>query len=235
MIRIGYIDPNSDDSFFYSFDNELLKRLKIKGFHFLKIGVPFDESSVDALFITAGQVEALSDAIDLEIFPWVMIATDEAFAYSALCRGAAYLLLPSATYDDYLKALERLRRRLSAKDPVEHALAAGHSIDLPLTKGRKVSIRTHDILFLEAHGEVTEVHTSLQAKEKVVTTRNLGFWEKQLDEAFFIRIHKKYIVNLSHILSMAPDGVLTAKGVLPVATRRRRGVEKRVVSHQMFV
>lgn len=79
------------------------------------------------------------------------------------------------------------------------------------------------ILYLEADGNYTTFH--LCNGTTIISSRNLGNYEKQLDSSVFFRIHSKYIVNIRRVKS-----ICTSSGIyceiengkkLPVAKRRK--------------
>lgn len=49
------------------------------------------------------------------------------------------------------------------------------------------------VLYLEAHGDRTEFHL---VDKTIMSTKNIGFFEKKLFDKFFCRIHDKYMINL---------------------------------------
>ena len=55
-----------------------------------------------------------------------------------------------------------------------------------------------DIEYLAAEGSYTEIY--LKDGSKRISSRILGHYEKSLDTSLFCRIHRKYIVNIKHIV-----------------------------------
>lgn len=55
-----------------------------------------------------------------------------------------------------------------------------------------------DIEYLAAEGSYTEIY--LKDGTKRISSRILGHYEKSLDMSLFCRIHRKYIVNIKHIV-----------------------------------
>ena len=85
-----------------------------------------------------------------------------------------------------------------------------------------VFVKTNDIIYLESDGRYTHVH--LEEKKKLMASKNLGEFEKNLARNFF-RIHKLYIVNLDKVVSFNKAGgnycELGNGKMLPVAKRRQ--------------
>ena len=64
------------------------------------------------------------------------------------------------------------------------------------TEARLIS--PNDIVFCKAENNYTEIH--LINKEKFIVTKNLGNIEKTLPESTFLRVHKSFLVNMSHVV-----------------------------------
>ncbi len=95
---------------------------------------------------------------------------------------------------------------------------------IPLsTTGGLLFVKLKDIIFCESSGNYT--HFLLCDEKKIVVSRQLGEYEKLLPENNFIRIHDKYIINLSYIREYIKGSggevVLENGKELPVATRRK--------------
>ena len=59
-------------------------------------------------------------------------------------------------------------------------------------------IKLNEILYLEADGNYTIMH--LTNNTRIVSTKNLGFFEKILIDEPFLRIHNSKIVNLTKVI-----------------------------------
>ena len=69
-------------------------------------------------------------------------------------------------------------------------------ISLPYLN-RTVFISVDDILCLQGEGNYTFLHT--RDRKKFLVSKTLKEFEKTLDTAMFLRIHKSYIVNLAYV------------------------------------
>ena len=89
-------------------------------------------------------------------------------------------------------------------------------------------IKVENIIYLESDGRYTHFH--LTTDNKVLTSvKNLGEYEKLLDNPSFFRIHNGYIVNLLHVDNIyRSDGnycILQSGKALPIAKRRISDLE----------
>lgn len=77
-----------------------------------------------------------------------------------------------------------------------------------------VKIALNDIYFIEACGEHIVVHTE---HEKRNIQYKLGEMQSMLNKAYFIRVHRSYIVHIEKIRSIEPERIqLTNNLKIPV-------------------
>lgn len=86
-----------------------------------------------------------------------------------------------------------------------------------------VFLNLDDILFMEAKGAYTNIHTLNQAP--FLISKNIKAFEDKLSKSEFIRTHKSYIVNAKHISRYnrrSSYSIILSSGTeIPVATRRK--------------
>ncbi len=95
---------------------------------------------------------------------------------------------------------------------------------IPLsTSNGLIFVKITDIMYCESSGNYTQFF--LCDEKKILVSRQLGEYEKLLPDTDFIRIHDKYIINLSYIKEYIKgsggDVILENGKELPVATRRK--------------
>lgn len=71
-----------------------------------------------------------------------------------------------------------------------------NKIPVPAADG-VVFIDPLHVLYLRANDSYT--HFFLTDKTNIVSSKNLGYYEKILNEEFFFRVHNSFIVNLQYI------------------------------------
>ena len=72
-------------------------------------------------------------------------------------------------------------------------------------------IDNDDLLFIESMGNFSRLHTAEQKKH--ITLVSLKNIEQQLPASLFMRVHKQYIINLHHMVSLSAEGeVLLSSG-----------------------
>jgi two-component system LytT family response regulator len=81
-------------------------------------------------------------------------------------------------------------------------------------------IRYSDVLYIESMGDYSKIFT--KGDEKHVTLVSLKNMLRQLPETQFKRVHKQYIINLSHIVTItANEVVLLNKQTIPISASSR--------------
>jgi len=89
-------------------------------------------------------------------------------------------------------------------------------------------IKKKEIVYLEADGRYTLFH--LLDGSKKLASRNLGEYERQLDEKMFFRIHHSYIVNLHMVRNINKSGgnycELISKKLLPISKRKQEKLNR---------
>lgn len=100
--------------------------------------------------------------------------------------------------------------------------AAPNKIPLSTSNGL-VFVKLTDIMYCESSGNYTTFF--LADEKKILVSRQLGEYEKLLPDSEFIRIHDKYIINLSfikeYIKGSGGDVILENGREIPVAARRK--------------
>ncbi len=86
-----------------------------------------------------------------------------------------------------------------------------------------------DILFMEAQNQNILIHTT---KESFCVRYNLSNYERELAEDGFFRIHRGYLVSLSHIKSVSKAEVtLVNRIVLPVSRTKEKHLKEALFRH----
>lgn len=137
-------------------------------------------------------------------------------------KAEAYLLKPIQP-EELQEALDRVYKTFS---PSEN-LTLKHKLPVPYADGIQL-IPHADILYCRSNGNYTEFF--LSTNEKIMASKTLKHFGELLPEDQFIRIHKSYIVNLSHLKKyLKTDGGVVFMGnniTLPVSRVNREKLLK---------
>lgn len=98
------------------------------------------------------------------------------------------------------RALEKLDSDQTEEDP--QALSKSNRTSLPIQGTDRIHVISYqDIIVLEAHQGLVEIHTRDQLIASQKTLKDL---ENQLPTDDFIRTHRSYIINKNHIKEIQP-------------------------------
>ena len=99
---------------------------------------------------------------------------------------------------------------------------------------RTVMVSVDDIVYLQGEGNYTFIHT--RDRRKYLVSKTLKEFEKTLDNAIFIRIHKSNIINLAYVQHgvFARDRVvrLADSRELTISRRRMNQIIQRMVNYR---
>jgi len=100
---------------------------------------------------------------------------------------------------------------------------------ITITSTKKIDIlKVEEILYFEADGRYTIVHLSDGTSK--MASKNMGEFQKLLNDEIFCRIHHKYIINLNRLLKVNKiDGLscqMTTDISIPVSKRKLEDLNK---------
>lgn len=89
-------------------------------------------------------------------------------------------------------------------------------------------LKTAEVIYVEAVSRYSIFHT--KDGKKHMASKNIGYFEKILDNTTFFRIHNTHIVNINHIVTIIKtDGYyceMDTGQLLPISRRRQEGLGK---------
>jgi two-component system LytT family response regulator len=153
------------------------------------------------------------------------------YAVGAFELAAVDYLLKPFSRERFLAAVERARLWIaaahgeSAAERLREVSEPGYLTRLFVReRGAIRPLRLSAVKYLESNDDYVTVHTT--AKERFDMGVTLAALEERLDPASFLRIHRRFIVNMDHVASIAPiDGsrfeVTLRDGTTIAASRQR--------------
>jgi two-component system LytT family response regulator len=127
-------------------------------------------------------------------FETIFVTAYEKYAKEALNKHAAYYILKPISIDELIRAVDYVQEKLSVKnekplpDPIEKIAVSDN-------KGMEL-IPVKDIIYLRAQDNYTEM---ILEKRKILSSKALKHYDDKLSHSGFVRIHRSYFVNISHI------------------------------------
>lgn len=159
---------------------------------------------------TVKAIKHLSDA------PVVFItaqADKTTFNEAKEVKPSAYLIKPYNTFD-LQTSIELAIENSSNLDKGEESSYIVDEKIFVRGKNRFERIDLKDIRYLEASGNYTDIITE---KNKYVVTAKLGHLESQLNEAYFFRCHRSYMVNLKMVDGFDDVNVYIGSNKIPIS------------------
>ena len=169
----------------------------------------------------------------------VFVTAFDQYAVDAFDREAADYLLKPVTDERLARAVERLKRRIAADEPVP-ALpeAIAQLLQAPRTTSRIAWIRASvgqevriisvdDVCYFEANDKYTCVFT---AEGEALIRTPLKDLVAQLDPDRFWQVHRGTVVNLAHVVSTSRD--LAGRLSLALKSRNERVAVSRAYAHR---
>ena len=161
----------------------------------------------------------------LEQPPAVIFTTafDE-YAIKAFEAHAIDYLLKPFSKERFDKALQKWFSQRKQKPDVNKTIALHEEIKQPEERNRVVVkegsniriIPVNEILYIEAYDDYVKIYT---AKEMFLKKKTMSFFEQMLDPDQFVRVHRSYIMQLSHLTRIEPLEKDTHVALLKSGTR----------------
>lgn len=148
----------------------VLTRLKKINFEII-ITTAYSEYAINAIKFSA--IDYLLKPIDLNELE---IAVKKCQEKIRAKKNAGVLFLPSSFFNTQKQA---------------------EKFAVPLSKGFEI-ITISDIVYCEASGSYTSIHTS--NKKQFTVSKNFKFFDTKLSEIGFLRLHDSFLVNTQHII-----------------------------------
>lgn len=179
------------------------------------------DMSVDLLFVDINMpdLNGMDFVRQLHNPPMVIFTTAYSeYAVEGFRLDAVDYLLKPFSFADFNRAVGKARSLLELmrlRDEKAPAAAASNEVEggdcISIKADYKVSLVKHaDIIYLESEGEYVRLH--LTGGSTITTLFRLKNMETSLPSGRFMRVHRSYIVNLSHVSGYARGRVYLDNG-----------------------
>lgn len=135
-------------------------------------------------------------------------AFDE-YAMKAFEAHAIDYLLKPFSKERFDKALQKWLSQKHQPEPAQKSLLQSEELRQPEEKNRIVVreagniriIPINEVQYIEAYDDYVKIHTG---KEMFLKKKTMSFYEQNLDASQFVRVHRSYILQLSHLTRIEP-------------------------------
>lgn len=145
------------------------------------------------------------DNVSHKNFEVIFTTAHEEYALKAFEFSAIHYLLKPVDHKALTEAVSRFTDNTYRPDALNHKinlikenLSSNHKkIILPVSGGFEI-YETADIIRCQAEGCYTEIYIKGQ-KKCVVVSNSIGHYENLLDDLYFVRVHKKHLINMNFV------------------------------------
>ena len=92
-------------------------------------------------------------------------------------------------------------------------------------KEKMIKIMLADILYMEADRNYSRIFTSNKEYLLSITLKSI---EEKMSMKLFMRIHRSYLINITHVDEVAENNVMIAKKSIPLGTGMREQLMHRM-------
>lgn len=148
----------------------------------------------------------LLDQIGVANFGIIFTTAHSEFALKAFRYSALDYLMKPIDVEEFKSAVEKAIVRINSQYSISEQVELLKEVKLKKKKPDKLTIPTadgflftniKDILYCHAVGNYTEFH--LVDRQKIVSSHTLGYYSEFLSDHDFFRVHRSYLINLSHV------------------------------------
>lgn len=166
---------------------------------------------------------ALAELAGRRGIPVIFVTAHEQHAVKAFATGAVHYLLKPLALPELDEALTRVRGRVTPKTPTRIALTVGDDVHL---------VDTHAISHAVFDGTLVTVYAE---GREWLSSESLQELERTLAGGDFLRVHRRALVQLAHVVRLEPlpsggyNAVLRSGAEVPVSRQVARELRKRLL------
>ena len=190
------------------------------------------EETPDLVFLDieliGGNAFQILEALDSIAFKIIFTTAYDEFAIKAIKFDTIDYLLKPIDSEELSECIDRFRVGFKKEQVYKNALNQVSEINkkeidktlLIKTADAQYFLQTKDIVRCQSDGAYTIFHT---VDKKIMSARNLKYYENILSEHTFVRIHQSHLVNIKYIKTINANNTvyLTNGEKIPVATRKK--------------
>jgi len=190
------------------------------------------EEAPDLVFLDieliGGNAFQILEALESISFKIIFTTAYDEFAIKAIKFDTIDYLLKPIDSEELSECIDRFRVGYKKEQVYKNALDKVSEINkkeidktlLIKTADAQYFLQTKDIVRCQSDGAYTIFYT---VDKKIMSARNLKYYENILSEHTFVRIHQSHLVNIKYIRTINSNNTvyLTNDEVIPVATRKK--------------
>lgn len=189
-----------------------------------------DQQPVDLMFVDINMpdLNGLDFVKSLKSKPFIIFTTAYSeYALEGFKVDAVDYILKPISYDDFLRAVNRVKERMSTGVPAGTATeTVSMSKESLFVKSeyKLVRIQLSDIKYIESANEYIQIH--LENGKPITTLIRLKSIEAELPKDKFMRVHRSFIVNLDKVKIIDRNRIVFDKVYIPVGDQYKDDFQK---------
>ena len=178
--------------------------------------------------LIGGNAFQILEALDSIAFKIIFTTAYDEFAIKAIKFDTIDYLLKPIDSDELTDCINRFKEGFKKEQIYKNALDKVSEINkkenqktlLIKTADAQYFLEIKDIIRCQSDGSYTIFHT---IDKKIMSARNLKYYENILSEHTFVRVHQSHLINIKYIKSINSNNTvwLTNDEKIPVATRKK--------------
>lgn len=204
-----------------------------------------NKNDVDIVFsdIDMPELSGMSLLKTLKKHPqFIFITSHSHYAAESFNLDAIDFIVKPATFERLFKAANKAieyidLKNLVGKDTIEDITNSNTDDFFFFRETKGISkLKYHDVIYIESMGDFSKIYTGDDKHVVLVSLKNL---EKQLPSPIFRRVHKQYIININHIVTLTNHEVhLDFDFTVPISASNRqelleKSIDKKTLSRFM--
>ncbi|WP_405293927.1 LytR/AlgR family response regulator transcription factor [Algibacter sp. Ld11] len=178
--------------------------------------------------LIGGNAFQILEALESIAFKIIFTTAYDEFAIKAIKFDTIDYLLKPIDSEELSECIDRFRVAFKKEQVYKKAIDKVSEINekenqqtlLIKTADAQHFLQIKDIVRCQADGAYTTFHTT---DKKIMSARNLKYYENILSEHTFVRVHQSHLVNIKYIKTISTNNTvsLTNNEKIPVATRKK--------------
>lgn len=187
-----------------------------------------DQQPVDLMFVDINMpdLNGLDFVKSLQNKPFIIFTTAYSeYALEGFKVDAVDYILKPISYDEFLRAVNKVRDRMTATSPVTSETVTMNKESLFVKSEYKlIRIQLADIKYIESANEYIQIH--LETEKPITTLVRLKAIEAELPKDKFMRVHRSFIVNLEKVKVIDRNRIVFDKVYIPVGEQYKDEFQK---------
>ncbi|GAB5557532.1 MAG: LytTR family DNA-binding domain-containing protein [Schleiferiaceae bacterium] len=162
------------------------------------------------------------------ILPQVIFTTaKKEYAFEAYQHDVTHFLKKPISYSSFEVAITKALKNATPTKAAETTVTAPESINEVFIKvsGKFVRLSFDEILYIENVGDYVKIVTPGKSHVIHGTIKAMA---AKLPENLFYRVHRSYIVNLTHIVDIEEGTLVIRDKVIPISRANRSGLMSKI-------